>query len=144
MINLQASEIGVSPVMLQVVEKAARAALRASKGAEEAELTIVLTDDDQLRLLNRQYLGIDAPTDVLSFPSGIIDPDTHRSYLGDVLISIPRASLQAAEAGHSLEEEVRLLTVHGVLHLLGFDHADESEKARMWALQDEILSNIPS
>ncbi|MCS7010925.1 MAG: rRNA maturation RNase YbeY, partial [Anaerolineales bacterium] len=104
------------------------------------DLTVVLTDDREIRTLNRDFLGIDAPTDVLSFPADETDPETGRRYLGDVVISLQRAQQQATEGGHSLEDEVQLLVVHGVLHLLGYDHAEEEEKAHMWKLQTEILN----
>ena len=107
-----------------------------------ADLSLVLTDDAQLRQLNRQYLGIDSPTDVLSFPAGETDPETDLIYLGDVLISYQRAQVQAAAGGHPVEDELQLLVVHGVLHLLGFDHAEETEKVKMWAEQSAILSQL--
>jgi probable rRNA maturation factor len=106
------------------------------------DMTIVLTDDDQLHELNREYLGVDAPTDVLSFPAAESDPETGTTYLGDILISIPRATQQAQAAGHSIEDEVQLLVVHGTLHLLGHDHATAAEKARMWHAQAEVLSGL--
>ncbi len=108
----------------------------------DGDLTIVLTDDAQLHELNRDYLGIDAPTDVLSFPASETDPETARRYLGDILISIPRAEEQAQAAGHALEAEVQLLAVHGTLHLLGYDHAGDEEKARMWKAQAQILERL--
>lgn len=107
-----------------------------------ADMTIVLTDDEQLHELNREYLGVDAPTDVLSFPAAESDPETGTTYLGDILISIPRAAQQAQAAGHSVEDEVQLLVVHGTLHLLGHDHATAAEKARMWQAQAEVLSGL--
>ena len=107
-----------------------------------ADLTIVLTDDAQLQELNREYLGVDAPTDVLSFPASESDPETDAPYLGDILISIPRAKQQAEAAGHSIEDEVQLLVVHGTLHLLGHDHAGVGEKARMWKAQAEVMSGL--
>jgi probable rRNA maturation factor len=125
-----------------LVEKTASAALRHQLSPENAELTIVLTDDTQLQELNRSFLDVDAPTDVLSFPSDQTDPETGSRYLGDILISIPRAAQQAAEAGHPVETEVQLLVVHGVLHLMGHDHAEAGEKARMWTAQAEILSEL--
>jgi probable rRNA maturation factor len=88
-------------------------------------------------------MGIDAPTDVLSFPADLVDPDTRRRYLGDVIISLPRAEAQASENGQSLQDEVLLLAVHGVLHLLGHDHAEPEEKERMWAAQEAVLSHLP-
>ncbi len=108
----------------------------------DGDLSIVLTDDAQLHQLNRDYLGVDAPTDVLSFPASETDPETGASYLGDVLISIPRAEAQAQSAGHPLEAEVQLLVVHGVLHLLGHDHAEPEDKARMWAAQAQVLDKL--
>jgi len=106
------------------------------------DMTIVLTDDTQLHELNRDYLGVDAPTDVLSFPASESDPETGAPYLGDILISIPRAKQQAEAAGHSVEAEVQLLVVHGTLHLLGHDHASAREKARMWKAQAEVMSGL--
>ena len=125
-----------------LVENAAVQAMRGQFEPTHIDLTIVLTDDVQLRSLNRDYLDIDAPTDVLSFPSDQTDPDTGSRYLGDILVSIERAAAQSAAAGHTIEAEVQLLVVHGVLHLLGHDHAEPEEKARMWNAQAEILSSL--
>ncbi|MBL8091234.1 MAG: rRNA maturation RNase YbeY [Anaerolineales bacterium] len=108
----------------------------------DADITIVLTDDKQLHELNKEFLDVDSPTDVLSFPASETDPETGTVYLGDILISIPRAAQQAESAGHSLEAEVQLLTVHGTLHLLGFDHASEEEKKLMWSKQAEVLQRL--
>ncbi|NOH00812.1 MAG: rRNA maturation RNase YbeY [Chloroflexi bacterium] len=107
-----------------------------------ADLTIVLTDDRQLHELNLDYLGVDAPTDVLSFPASETDPETGTTYLGDVVLSVPRAMEQAQAAGHSVEAEAQLLVVHGTLHLLGYDHATEEEKAVMWAEQAKVLERL--
>jgi len=134
------SDLRPSPVAAELIERAAAAVL--VHESTQGDLTIVLTDDDQLQQLNRRYLGIDAPTDVLSFPAAEMDPDSRRAYLGDVLISVPRAQAQAAAAGHPLESEAQLLAVHGVLHLLGFDHAETEERARMWSVQNEVLESI--
>ena len=122
-----------------LLERAAQAALEHESESLESELTIVLTDDARLQALNQNYLGIDAPTDVLSFPASETDPETGARYIGDILISIPRAQSQADAAGHPLDSEVQLLVVHGVLHLLGHDHGVPQEKARMWKAQGEIL-----
>lgn len=123
-----------------VLERTAQTVL--SHQSTDGDLSIVLTDNEQLHELNRDYLGIDAPTDVLSFPASETDPDTDRRYLGDILISVPRAEEQARAAGHPLEAEVQLLVVHGTLHLLGFDHRIAEEKAQMWELQAEILEEL--
>lgn len=128
------------PVAKEFLQRAARAAL--AHEAVQGDVSIVLADDAQLQELNRDYLGVDAPTDVLSFPSGETDPQSGRRYLGDILISVPRAARQAKAAGHATEAEAQLLVIHGVLHLLGYDHADPEEKSRMWAAQAEILESI--
>ncbi|MBE0680618.1 MAG: rRNA maturation RNase YbeY [Anaerolineales bacterium] len=125
-----------------LLERAARFTLDLQPDSADADITIVLTDDQQLHELNRDYLGVDAPTDVLSFPASESDPETGATYLGDILISIPRAAQQAQAAGHPLEAEVQLLVVHGVLHLLGHDHAEAEEKARMWAGQEKVLERL--
>lgn len=124
-----------------VLERAALETLR-QQSVSDSDLTLVLSNDDAIRVLNRDFLGNDTPTDVLSFPSAETDPETNRRYLGDVIISLPRARIQAEEAGHPLEAEVQLLTVHGALHLLGYDHAEAEEKTRMWAAQTQILESI--
>ncbi|MEJ5223243.1 MAG: rRNA maturation RNase YbeY [Anaerolineales bacterium] len=130
------------PVPLDLLEQAARAALAHQNAPADADLTLVLADDAQLHELNRDYLGVDAPTDVLSFPSDETDPDTGAPYLGDILISVPYAARQCVQAGNTLDAELQLLTVHGVLHLLGHDHAEPDEKARMWQAQSEILAGL--
>jgi probable rRNA maturation factor len=92
--------------------------------------------------LNRQYLGRDAVTDVLSFPADEADPESGCRYLGDILLSMPRAAAQAQAGGHPVEQEAQLLVVHGTLHLLGYDHGRKEEKERMWAVQAEILEQL--
>lgn len=124
----------------KALERAALAVL--AHQSVDGDLSIVLTDDAQLHELNRDYLGIDAPTDVLSFSASETDPETARRYLGDILISVPRADEQARAAGHALEAETQLLVVHGTLHLLGFDHAEDADKARMWKAQSEVLERL--
>jgi probable rRNA maturation factor len=122
------------------LSKAAEAAL-AHAGSEKCSLTVVITGNKRLKELNQQFRGIDEATDVLSFPSDANRKDEAR-YMGDVIISHPRARSQAKAAGHSLVAELQLLLVHGILHLLGHDHADRSSKAKMWAAQDEILHGL--
>lgn len=124
-----------------ILVRAARALLDLS-GVPDADLTLALTGDSRIQALNRDFLGIDAPTDVLSFPADEPDPETGRRYLGDVIISLPRATEQAGERGHPVEEEIQLLVVHGILHLLGHDHAEAGEKARMWSAQAEALESL--
>ncbi len=134
------SEAPLPPGAASLLERAARLALEHQSA--DGDLTILLTDDAQLQTLNRDYLNVDAPTDVLSFPASETDPETGARYLGDILISVPRADEQARAAGHPLEAELQLLTVHGVLHLLGHDHAGAEEKKRMWAAQAEVLARL--
>jgi probable rRNA maturation factor len=112
-------------------------------------LTLVITSDEGIHELNRDFLGRDAPTDVLAFAAQeeagpfVLAPEAG-TYLGDVIVSYPRAVAQAAELGHSTQQELDLLIVHGVLHLLGYDHATESERAAMWSTQETILHSLPS
>lgn len=127
---------------IDLLEHAARATLEYESKDPDADLSIVLTDDKKLRGLNRDYLGIDSPTDVLSFPASESDPETGARYLGDILISVPRAAKQAKAAGHDIQAEVQLLVVHGILHLLGHDHAQAEEKTRMWAAQAGVLERL--
>jgi len=130
------------PVPEALLEGAARAVLEHESESHDNELSIVLTDDARLQELNRDYLGIDVPTDVLSFPASETDPQTGARYIGDILISVPRARSQAETAGHPVESELQLLVVHGVLHLLGYDHAESEEKTRMWKVQAEVLETL--
>jgi probable rRNA maturation factor len=124
-----------------ILEKAAEATL-IQQSTPEADLSVVLTGDKQIQVLNSNFLGMDAPTDVLSFPASETDPETGRLYLGDIIISVQRAESQCTAAGHSLEDELCLLVVHGVLHLLGHDHAEIHEKKQMWIVQKEILVSL--
>ena len=110
--------------------------------AEDVDLSIVIDDDANLQELNREYREIDAPTDVLSFSLNEKDPETGLLYLGDVIISFPQARAQAEKAGHPVMAELQLLAVHGVLHLLGHDHAEPGEKDKMWLAQKEILAAL--
>jgi probable rRNA maturation factor len=104
-----------------------------------AGLTVCLVGDATMRRLNLRWRGKDRTTDVLSFPGGGPDPSGGH-HLGDVVISIPTAARQAAEVGHSLAREVRVLLVHGVLHLLGHDH--ETDDGRMMRLQRRLEGRL--
>lgn len=125
-----------------MVHETVAAALVHQEIADPAALTILLTDDKTLQQLNRDFRQIDASTDVLSFPGGDVHPGSGLLYLGDIAISVPYATRQASTEGHTLAAELQLLTVHGVLHLLGYDHMSPDEKAVMWAVQAEILQNL--
>lgn len=121
----------------------ARRLLRDEGCSEKVEVSILLTDDERIAELNRQYRGIDAPTDVLSFSQvegeEMPDGDSEHVVLGDVVISVETASRQAAGRGCPTEDEVDLLLVHGLLHLLGYDHAEPDAEQEMFARQEAIL-----
>jgi probable rRNA maturation factor len=134
--------IPLPPETVLYLERAAQETLLEAGGPGAASLSIVVTGDAQMQELNRQYRGIHAPTDVLSFASNEIDPDTGESYLGDILISYPRALEQAQAGGHPVADELALLAVHGALHLLGYDHDLPAEKERMWARQAIVLQRL--
>jgi probable rRNA maturation factor len=122
--------------------------IKTVKGAafeRKAELSIVLTGDAEVKKLNRQYRSKNKTTDVLSFPllEGKAFPaDLMTVALGDVVVSIPQAKRQALELGKTLKAELALLVVHGVLHLLGYDHATKAQEKKMFALQDSILKKL--
>ena len=109
----------------------------------DAELSIVLCDDAFIHPLNRDYRGKDRPTDVLSFPQREgeeSDPDD--PVLGDIVLSVERAQAQADERGHSLETEIRILLVHGILHLLGYDHEEDADAEEMEAEERRVLAML--
>lgn len=125
----------------------------------EAQVNIVLTDNEGIRELNREYRGIDAETDVLSFPNvdfedeGVFDIDEDREadyfdpesgelVLGDIMLSVDKAYAQAQEYGHSVKREFSFLLAHSMLHLCGYDHMEEEERARMERRQEEILTGL--
>ena len=142
MIHIQIEEPFEASIEPELLEKAALAVLQHQAYDLAAELSVVIDSDEKLRQLNRDFLGIDALTDVLSFPSEEFDPDEQAEYIGDVVISFPRALTQAQAAGHAVVNEIQLLVVHGVLHLLGHDHAETQEKSKMWQAQSEILASL--
>lgn len=142
MIFVSVSDAIAPEVDLSILEQAAQETIRQAAADNGSEATILLSGDEQLHELNLKYLGIDAPTDVLSFPADFVDPDTNVNYLGDILISYPRAQAQAAGGGHLVEQELSLLVVHGMLHLLGYDHAEPEEKEKMWAVQANVLDRL--
>ena len=123
---------------------AAIAALKQHDVADATVLSIVITTDGAVADLNRQFRGVESPTDILSFPAPeppVQIPD-EPPYLGDLIIAYPYAAAQAACEGHALNDSLALLVVHGCLHLLGYDHVDGESKARMWAAQEAILRDI--
>lgn len=122
-----------------LIKRSASTTLTSQEILLKTDLTISITDDSHVRQLNLQYRNIDAPTDVLAFPAEYIDPDTGHKYLGDIIISFERASKQAKSSHHPVNNELQLLVVHGVLHLLGFDHDQIDKKNEMWSAQNQIL-----
>jgi probable rRNA maturation factor len=142
MIYFNINENYEADIPVQLLEDTANAVLQALSEEKEAEATIAIEDDEQLKNLNSQFLGIDAPTDVLSFPSDETDPDSGNLYIGDIIISLPRATQQAQQAGHPVNNELQLLVIHGMLHLLGYDHDTPENKAEMWSLQADFLNKL--
>lgn len=98
-------------------------------------INIILVNNEIIQNLNQSYRGKNAPTDVLTFPDGTL----HN--LGDIFISIDKVHMQSKEYGHSFERELAFLTIHGLLHTLGYDHHTEDEEKEMFDLQEEVLSN---
>lgn len=111
----------------------------------QAELCIKAVDEETIAELNARWMDKEGPTDVLAFPMdelrpGKVNQDPEEGVLGDLVLSLAVAARQGSEAGHGTEAEVDLLTVHGILHLLGYDHAEADEHAEMFALQADLLS----
>jgi probable rRNA maturation factor len=142
MINIQIPEEYTSSIDPAQLEKTVDLVFQHESVFPVPDLSIVISDDAELQRLNREFLDIDAPTDVLSFPADEIDPESGDRYLGDIIISYARVLDQAAANSYQQEDELRLLIVHGVLHLLGYDHADPDQKKLMWAAQCEILTQL--
>ena len=135
-----------------IIEKAVKAALDFEKVEQKCDVCIIITDDENIHELNREHRDVDRPTDVLSFPmmelipgeKMVVNPleldESGAVMLGDIVISIDRAKAQAEEYGHSEERELCFLTVHGMLHLLGYDHElGEEEEKLHFSRQEEIL-----
>ena len=125
----------------------------------DAVIDLLITGNDEIREVNRESRGIDEPTDVLSFPAVSIEPpgdfssitegdpsffdmESGRLMLGDIIVNIDRAALQAEEYGHSARREFAFLIAHSVLHLSGFDHIEEEDAEEMFAMQDTILERL--
>ncbi|NII40071.1 putative rRNA maturation factor [Curtobacterium flaccumfaciens] len=138
------NESGVA-VDEDVVQRLAAFALDAMHVHADAELAIVFVDEGAMEQLHVRWMDEPGPTDVLSFPMdelrpGTEDEPTPAGLLGDIVVCPQVAEEQAKTAGHSTLDEILLLTCHGILHLLGFDHAEPEEKAEMFGLQGEILT----
>ena len=112
-----------------------------------AGVTLLVTGDEDVQKLNRRFRDVDAPTDVLSFPSmeageSPMPGVEEEPYLGDIIVAFPYTALHAHEDGHAIEHVLALLAVHGTLHLLGYDHDDADAQAEMWDLQAEVLTAL--
>ncbi len=145
-VEIQIDEMFLSEGNESDVVRAAALAL-AHEGHADADVTVVLTGDDEVAELNLRYRGVEGATDVLSFSAtepveGFVLAPEAESYLGDILIAVPFTRRQAEALERSLGDELRLLVVHGVLHLLGYDHASLDDEALMWARQDAILREL--
>lgn len=145
--NVQ-EKVAVTPKLTQMVTDVLAKASEVLGIDEHAEVSVVFVDDEYIRELNSQYRGKDTATDVLSFaldegdePEVLAGPD--ECLLGDIVISLETAVRQAEDFSHSLEREIAYLTVHGMLHLVGYDHEnDEAEKARMREREEYILGQL--
>ena len=127
----------------QQIAKCITAALDKQGVDTPCEINVLVTDDEGIRAINKAYRQIDKATDVLSFPIDEMDYDTNRRYLGDMVLSLERAEAQGEEYGGGFKHEAQYLTVHSVLHLLGYDHLDEGEeKAKMRAREKAIMKEL--
>ncbi|MBO5555631.1 MAG: rRNA maturation RNase YbeY [Oscillospiraceae bacterium] len=134
-----------------LIRRAASRALEAEKIQVPCIISVMLTDDEGIRRVNREFRGIDRATDVLSFPlnelvPGAFDPDlcerepdSGAVLLGDMMISLPHCEAQGEEFGHGFDREIQYLTVHSVLHLLGYDHMDEGEQKRQMRAREKAI-----
>lgn len=116
-------------------------------GLENAEVSITLTDNPHIHEINREYRKVDRPTDVISFALNEgdepeIEGGAPINVLGDLIISVERAKEQAAEYGHSVRREIAFLTVHGMLHLLGYDHIEEADRIEMRREEDFVMEKL--
>ncbi len=148
------AEVESSPQLEERLKEAILAALEEEGVEVPCIIEVCLTDDEGIHQTNLDTRGVDAPTDVLSFPmfdlkpgekpqADWADPDTDKVLLGDMMISLERAKAQAEEYGHSVEREICYLAVHSVLHLLGYDHLDEGlQKRQMRQREEAILGKL--
>ena len=142
----------------EIIQKVVEECLDFEECPYEAEVNILLTNNEEIHQINREYRDIDSPTDVLSFPNidyecpgnfsnlniygAYFNPDTGELFLGDIVISVEKAISQAQEYGHSLEREVAFLVAHSMFHLFGYDHMTEEERTLMEDKQRKVLNNL--
>ena len=139
------------PEAAKLIRRAAKTALKAQGIRDDCAVSVLLTDDAGIRAVNLAQRGIDAPTDVLSFPmnmltEGAFDPEaceydyeTDRLLLGDMVLDLERCARQGEEYGHGFERELSYLTVHSILHLLGYDHLDEGPRKRRMRTREKAI-----
>lgn len=150
-INLSEENDNLSSETNKLLEEIYQALIEKEGLGQEAEVSLLLTNNEEIQELNRDYRNLDQATDVLSFP--IYEREEIEALLkdqegpelillGDIIISMERAGEQALEYGHSLKREVAYLFVHGLLHLLGYDHLEEDEKKEMRTREEEILKSF--
>ena len=131
-----------------LVRRCCKAVLEMEGFADPAEISVTFVDDDEIRKLNKEFRNIDRSTDVLSFPlgeNGVYDVNnsTGAKVLGDIVISVPHAIDQADRYGHTLQREIGFLTVHSMLHLLGYDHVNGGmESVRMREKEENVLTRL--
>lgn len=130
------------PELRKRIRTAAAAVLSAEGVEEPCELSVLLTDDEGIRTINQTFRNVDQPTDVLSFPMGDRDPATGRLLLGDMVLNVDRARSQGIAFGHGADHEISYLTVHSVLHLLGYDHVDEGPMKRQMRGREKAVMAI--
>ena len=158
-INLVFEQLSLQRFVIgNIIRKCIRETLKAEHIDVPCEINVLVTDDAGIQIINRESRNLDKPTDVLSFPMFQLeagnspedwteyeDPATGRVPLGDMCMSLERAIAQAKEFGHSTRREVGYLTIHSMLHLLGYDHLDEGpQKAQMRAREEAIAASIPN
>lgn len=141
----QQKQMKVTATERKWIKDAIAAALAYEQFSTMAEVSVTLVDNAQIHEMNKEYRQVDRPTDVLSFP--IFDEegleDNGASVLGDIVLSLEQAAIQAEQYGHSLQREICFLCVHSVLHLLGYDHeTGEEDEKEMFARQEEIMTQM--
>jgi len=109
---------------------------------EDMELTIVFETNNEMQTLNNKFRKVNKPTDVLSFESDLINPETGKKILGDIIVSAEKAISQAKTAGHTVEHEILILVIHGILHLLKYDHVNREDETIMYKKQREVFEKV--
>ncbi|PKO00702.1 MAG: rRNA maturation RNase YbeY [Chloroflexi bacterium HGW-Chloroflexi-4] len=142
MISIQINKKFENELSNSFLEETTKKILSYLEIESESDLSILIETDSLLKKLNHTYRGINQPTDVLSFDSDEINPETGFTSIGDIAISFPTAQKQAIEANHPVENEVILLLIHAILHLSGYDHSTKEEKQEMWAEQQAVLEHL--